>query len=414
MAEPRVQRRVALSDTRRATKEWDPWLHLEVEDGLSSNSRSCVFCGWTKVFVRKRAFIHFGYGGTATSERCPRIPQSVLQKFRNCGGVVPKAMVLDEVEEAYADVEVPLVPEAVLETTVDERIMIEPANEAGPSQRTPNHPDSVDSTPTTGETRRTTPTVSRQWSMDEAFQVVTRQKLNKLWASFFYEANIAFNVVRHPAFIKAVKETAATGFAYHPPSYNAVRTKMIDNKLDAVKLMVSERTKNSINHYGATICSDGWSDTNSRPLLNVMLVCPAGDVFLGSVDTTGEKKDIAYTANVMAKHIEDVGPKNVVQLCTDNASVMTGTLARLKEKYPHMYMQGCAAHIMDLLVEDWRKDSRVKVLVGKCKQIVLFVKKYHLTLALFRKYSPKKSLRLPSSTRFAVHFLMVDRLVEVK
>lgn len=414
MADRDVRRRVSLSDTRRATKEWDPWLHLEVEDGLSANSRSCVFCGWTKVFVRKRAFIHFGYGGTATSERCRRIPHAVLQKFRNCGGVVPKAMVLDEVEAAISDSEVPLLPQSAEEPTVDEPIVVGPPHVAGPSHQTPNNPDSVDSTPTTVETRRTAPQVSRQWSMDEALQVGTRQKLNKLWASFFYEANIAFNVVRHPAFVKAVKETAAAGFVYQPPSYNAVRTKMIDTKLDAVKTMVSERTKTSIQHYGATICSDGWSDTNTRPLLNVMLVCPAGDVFLGSVDTTGEKKDIAYTANVMAKYIDEVGSSNVVQLCTDNASVMTGTLTQLKERYPHMYMQGCAAHIMDLLVEDWGKDPRVKILVGRCKQIVVFVKKYHLTLALFRKYSPNKSLRLPSSTRFAVHFLMIDRLVEVK
>jgi len=48
-------------------------------------------------------------------------------------------------------------------------------------------------------------------SMDEALQLAQRQKLNKMWASFFYEANIAFNIARHPTFINVVKEMAAFG-----------------------------------------------------------------------------------------------------------------------------------------------------------------------------------------------------------
>jgi len=37
-----------------------------------------------------------------------------------------------------------------------------------------------------------------------------------------------------------------------------------------------------------------------------MLVCLAGDVFLESVDTTGERKDIAYTMKAIAQYIEEV------------------------------------------------------------------------------------------------------------
>lgn len=50
-----------------------------------------------------------------------------------------------------------------------------------------------------------------------------------------------------------------------------------------------------------------------------------GDVFLGSVDTTGRKKDMDYTANEMAKCIQAVGPQNFVQVCTDNARASTLT-----------------------------------------------------------------------------------------
>jgi len=146
----------------------------------------------------------------------------------------------------------------------------------------------------------------------------------------------------------------------------------------------------------------------------MMLVCPIGDVFLGSVDSTGHRKDIAYTVEMMVKYIEKVGPSNVVQLCTDNASVMTGAMAKLVTLYPHMYRQGCAAHILDLLLEDWGKDQKVKDLVKDCRDMVKFIRKYHFTLAVFHKWSPKKSLRLPALTHFATNFLMIDRLVECK
>ena len=397
------------NDTRRATKEWDPWLVVP-ETGPSTASRACIFCGWNPVFVRKRAFGHFGYNQRTGTERCKKIPFAVLQKFRACQGVVPKGMTF---EETYAVPEGPVpMEEEVLQPTggVDENKEEEPSATNEPLNPLP---DSVESTPTVIE-RRSTPTMSRQMSMDESMQIALRVNLDKMWASFFYEANIAFNVARHPAFIKAVKETAASGLRYQPPSFNALRTKWIEPKRVEVAKMVSDRTKHSIENYGATICSDGWSDTNSRPLLNVMLVCPAGDVFLGSVDTSGEKKDITYTTNTMAQYIEEVGPQNIVQLCTDNAAVMTGAMRSLQERYPHMYMQGCAAHILDLLLEDWAKEARVKQIVKRCSQIVKFIKKYHVTLALFRKYSPTKALRLPNKTRFAVNFLMVSRVVECK
>lgn len=51
-----------------------------------------------------------------------------------------------------------------------------------------------------------------------------------LWSSFFYEANVAFNVAKHPAFIKAVSTMVAAEFDYNPPSYNAMRTRHIKEK----------------------------------------------------------------------------------------------------------------------------------------------------------------------------------------
>jgi hypothetical protein len=46
--------------------------------------------------------------------------------------------------------------------------------------------------------------------------------LDEKWAAFFYESNVAFNVVRHLAFVAAVKATSTAGFDYTLPSYHAM------------------------------------------------------------------------------------------------------------------------------------------------------------------------------------------------
>jgi hypothetical protein len=53
-----------------------------------------------------------------------------------------------------------------------------------------------------------------------------------------------------------------------------------------------------------------------------MCVSPAGEEILGAIDTSRHTKDVVYIADVMKKYLIEVGPKNNVQICMDNASVM--------------------------------------------------------------------------------------------
>jgi hypothetical protein len=241
-----------------------------------------------------------------------------------------------------------------------------------------------------------------------------KQVLDKKWARFFYEANIPFNVARHPAFVDAVKSTSESRVQYKPPAYHALRTKLMTSTKDEVAALISEKTRGPIHKYGVTICSDGWDNVTHRPLMNVMLACTSGEIFLGSVDMTGERKDAIYVASRVKDYIEAVGGQNVVQVCTDNVATMrlAGTL--LIRDFPHIYWQGCAAHVLDLLLEDWGEQVWVAKMVKKAKSIVKFIRMHHIPLAIFRRHSPNLMLKLPVETRFATMFLMIERLVKVK
>jgi hypothetical protein len=148
--------------------------------------------------------------------------------------------------------------------------------------------------------------------------------------------------------------------------------------------------------------------------MNVMLSCPEGDIFLGSIDTTGNKKTKAYIATELKKFINAVGPRFVTQICTDNATNMLGAMDDIVATYPHIFKQGCVAHALDLMLEDWAKIEQFKDLINRAKHVCLYMQNHHMTMAFFREHSPRKSLIVPAETRFACQFLMISRMLEVK
>ena len=186
----------------------------------------------------------------------------------------------------------------------------------------------------------------RQQELDEVYQLNKRKELDEKWASFFYDANVPFNVGRHPTFVEAVNVTASAGFNYKPPSYNALRTTLIESKKMKVKAKVKKATSFFIETYGISLCSDGWDNVVHRPLMNIMLSCSLGDIFLGLVDTSGNKKTKEYIVGELKKFIEQIGPMRVSQICIDNAANMLGVVDKVIEMYPHIYKQGCAAVVI--------------------------------------------------------------------
>ena len=254
-----------------------------------------------------------------------------------------------------------------------------------------------------------------QCSLPEGFNASKKEILDKVWASAFYEANMPFNVVRHSTFIHAVRETARLRmFACRPPSYNAVRTRLLTATRVDVEKKVEEKLGNSIVKYGVSICCDGWDNIQNRPLLKVVQCGPNGDLFLSTIDTTKNHKEHQYVVGQIHPFLKKVGVHNVVQVCTNNAPVMTATSRHIFQSISHLYVQRCAAHYLDLFLDDWGKEEWVKKLVKKAKIIPVFIKSHHASQAIFRRLSPNLSISLPIKTCFATNFIMIDRLLQVR
>jgi hypothetical protein len=112
------------------------------------------------------------------------------------------------------------------------------------------------------------------------------------------------------------------------------------------------------------------------PLIDVMLLDPAVDIFLDSINTGGHKKTKAYIATDLKKFTNEVGPNSMTQICTDNATNMLGIMENIVQTYPHIFKQNCVVYILDLMLEDWAKIDQFKDLITSAKRVCLYIQNH--------------------------------------
>jgi hypothetical protein len=145
---------------------------------------------------------------------------------------------------------------------------------------------------------------------------------------------------------------------------------------------------------GCSITGDGWSSVNNRPLQN-LLVCSGGEsMFLKAVDMTGKIKDAANIAAVFNTAIEELGPKNVVAVITDSAANCKAAGELIHLDNPNITWLPCAAHCLDLALEDIGKLEWVSSSIAQCRQAVKFITTHHMPLAIYRKHSEATEKKL--------------------
>jgi len=159
---------------------------------------------------------------------------------------------------------------------------------------------------------------------------------------------------------------------------------------------------------------DGWTDGRSRTILNFLIACPKGTMFLKSIDAFDQVKDAQLLFHLLNKVVMEVGVENVVQVITDNASNYVAAGKMLEEKHPTIWWSPCAAHCLDLMLEDIDKIEWVKKCVEDAKSITRYIYNHSWVLNLMRKHTGGKELVRSAITRFATKFLSLQSLVQEK
>lgn len=116
----------------------------------------------------------------------------------------------------------------------------------------------------------------------------------------------------------------------------------------------------------------------------------------------------------MDEAIEEVGPENVVQVVTDNASNNMGAKKMLLEKRSNMFWSSCATHAINLMLQGIGDLPRFSKVLEKAKAFTIFVYGHTRTLDCMRHFSSGKEIIRPRVTRFASGYLTLESLLEKK
>ena len=137
-------------------------------------------------------------------------------------------------------------------------------------------------------------------------------------------------------------------------------------------------------------------------------------MFLKSVDASDQAKDAQLLVHLWDEVVEEVGVQNVVQVIIDNASNYVEVGRLLEEKHAPIWWTPCAAHCLDLMLEDIGKIDWLRKCVKQAKCITRYIYNHTWVLTLMRKYIDGKELVKPAITRFATNFLTLQSLIQQK
>ncbi|XP_023888941.1 uncharacterized protein LOC112001006 [Quercus suber] len=237
--------------------------------------------------------------------------------------------------------------------------------------------------------------------LEKAFQNNARHDLDSRIARMFYNGGLPFNFARNPYYRSSYAYVATHNIlGYLPSGYNALRTTLLQKERVHVERLLKP-IKDSWLENGVSIVSDGWSDPQRRPLINIMVVSDGGPVFIKAVDGSGEFKDKHYIAGVLKDAIKEIGHEKVAQVIIDNASVMKSVGALIEAKNTKK---------SEVTYEECNWITRIG---DDASFIHVFIMNNSMRLAMFNEFCPLKLLQV-ADTRFASVVVMLKRLKLIK
>ncbi|XP_050387432.1 uncharacterized protein LOC126803723 [Argentina anserina] len=226
--------------------------------------------------------------------------------------------------------------------------------------------------------------------LTKAFKIEERQQCDAEVARLFYSSGLPFNVARNP-YYRGSYLRASHIPGYTPPGYNALRTTLLDDERRHIE-RVLQPVKKTWKETGVSLCSDGWTDDQRRPLINMMDASTNGAIMLKAINCEGQYKDKHEISRLLLESINEIGAEHMVQVVTDNAPVQS--------------------HMTGVSVEKelgWLIES----VVNDVWFVKNFIMNHGMRLSMYNDHCALKLLTI-AETRFASHFVMLKRFKEVK
>ncbi|XP_030964704.1 uncharacterized protein LOC115985961 [Quercus lobata] len=212
----------------------------------------------------------------------------------------------------------------------------------------------------------------KQTNINDKLDKEKRAQACQYIGRLFYLAGIPFNVARLDEFKWAIEAIRQYGPNMKPPSYHELRVPILKKEVGYTNELLSNH-KQDWKKYGYSIMSDGWTSRTNRTLINFLVNCPSGTMFVKSIDASSFMKTGEKTFELLDTFVEQIGEANVVQVVSDNGSnyVLAGKL--LEAKRPNLYWTPCATHCIDFILEDIGKIPRIVKTLERAIQLTGYI-----------------------------------------
>ncbi|XP_042515845.1 uncharacterized protein LOC122090074 [Macadamia integrifolia] len=232
---------------------------------------------------------------------------------------------------------------------------------------------------------------------------------------FFYETGLDFNAAKLPSFRRMINDILGSAvIAYNMPSSQDLKGWILWEEVKEIHQYVKE-VRRSWGSTGCSILLDGWTDEKGRNLVNFIVDCPRGPIFLRSANVSGSVGDVNALQSIIDNIIEEVGLENVVQIVTYTTSGYMEDLGKLlMEKYRTIFWTVCASHCIDLMIEKIGRMIPIKEVLCKAKFITKFVYSHATILMLLRDHTYGQDLVKTSRIKSAMPFLTLESIVSQK
>ncbi|KAG8499011.1 hypothetical protein CXB51_005399 [Gossypium anomalum] len=125
-------------------------------------------------------------------------------------------------------------------------------------------------------------------------------------------------------------------------------------------------------------------------------------------------RDAKFYYSLLDSVVEEIGENHIVQIVTDNEAAMKAAGKKLILKRKHLYWTSCAAHYLDLCLEDIGKKPSVAKVLDEAKKVTCFIYNHIWTVDLMKKYTQRKQILRPALTQFATHFIQLEEITRQK
>ncbi|KAI3721407.1 hypothetical protein L2E82_32417 [Cichorium intybus] len=376
----------------------DPGRKYGTQDPNNRNNFTCHFCNNVYKGGVYRLKCHF-IGGYSSVMDCPKCPEHIKEETRAYMLKKEQSKFESRMNSSYFDDHDLGEDEDCVEVEgVGSKVQRKRPRQKGPIDRffTPN-PEDVVKCRKDGKVQQRINSVVQKELRDNACIEIAR---------WFYDAGIPFNAASYDSFHIMIEAVGQFGPGMKPPSMYELRVPLLNNEVKSVKNQVTEHEKEWA-QKGCSILSDGWRDSVvSKDIINFMVNSPKGSVFKKSIDVSDVSKDANLLFGVLDKMVDEVGEENVVQVITDNASAYVKAGKMLEATRKHLYWTPCAAHCIDLMLEDIGKQiPRVKNCLKKAMLANGYIYNFVGLVNLMRKFTKQRNLHRPAITRFATSFI---------